>query len=131
MQQKFPDRPVVLILSEKYLRSFKHLTVEIITEESIPVNTLHFDFEAIQKNWSGLQKSYWTNTTKRFFVLNRYMEAKNLERIIHLESDCVLLNDSWLNQEFENEIKDIMKPGPKPKLVVFVEDTGVGMTVND
>jgi hypothetical protein len=36
-----------------------------------------------------------------------------------------------VNQEFENEIKDIMKPGPKPKLVVFVEDTGVGMTVND
>jgi hypothetical protein len=102
LQQKFPDRPVVLILSEKYLRRFKNLTVEIITEESIPVNKLHFDFEAIQKNWSGLQKSYWTNTTKRFFVLNRYMEAKNLERIIHLESDCVLLNDSWLNQEFEN-----------------------------
>ena len=102
LRQKFPERSVVLILSEKYLRRLKHLTVEIITEESLPVNKLLFEFEAIQKKWSGLQKSYWTNTTKRFFILNRYMESKNLESIIHLESDCVLLNDTWINQEFEN-----------------------------
>lgn len=102
LRQKFPERSVVLILSEKYLRRLKHLTVEIITEESLPVNKLLFEFEAIQKKWSGLQKSYWTNTTKRFFILNRYMESKNLESIIHLESDCVLLNDAWINQEFEN-----------------------------
>jgi hypothetical protein len=57
-------------------------------------------FESVKKEWSGLQKNYWTNTTKRFFILGMYMEENHIEQVVHLESDCILLNEKWIDEEF-------------------------------
>jgi hypothetical protein len=101
LREKFPQEKIILIMSEEFVREVRISNIEIVSEETLPESSLLNEFEAIQKSWSGLQKKYWTNTTKRFFVLARFLEARGLEKIIHLESDCVLLNDKWVKREFE------------------------------
>lgn len=101
LRQKFPQEKIILIMSEEFVSKIIIPNVEIVFEETLPKSSLLDEFESIQKNWSGLQKNYWTNTTKRFFVLARFLEARYLDKIIHLESDCVLLNDKWVKREFE------------------------------
>jgi hypothetical protein len=101
LREKFPHEKIILITSAEFAGEIRTPNVEIVSEETLPESSLLNEFESIQKNWSGLQKNYWTNTTKRFFVLARFLEARNLDKIIHLESDCVLLNDKWVKREFE------------------------------
>jgi hypothetical protein len=97
----FPNRKIVLILSKKYLNEIDILGIEKVAEEEIIKNSMLLKFESIQKNWSRLQKNYWTNTTKRFFILGMYMYQHHLDQAVHLESDCILLSDKWLNEEFQ------------------------------
>ena len=97
----FPNRKIVLIVSDQYKRYVNNRNIEVISEESLPASTILGEFEALNKQWSGLQKNYWSNTTKRFFILDRYMKSQNLDKIIHLESDCVLLDDSEIQKEFQ------------------------------
>ena len=97
----FPNRKIVLIVSDQYKRYVNNRNIEVISEESLPASTILGEFEALNKQWSGLQKNYWSNTTKRFFILDRYMKSQNLDKIIHLESDCVLLDDSEIQNEFQ------------------------------
>jgi hypothetical protein len=101
LREKFPQEKIILIMSEEFLDEVNIPNIEIVSEETLPESSLLNEFESIQKSWSGLQKNYWTNTTKRFFVLARFLEARGLEKIIHLESDCVLLNDKWVKREFD------------------------------
>ena len=100
-RNRFPNRKIVLILSKEYLREIDILGIEKVAEEEIIKNSMLLKFESIQKNWSGLQKNYWTNTTKRFFILGMYMDQHHLDQAVHLESDCILLSDKWLNEEFQ------------------------------
>ena len=100
-RNRFPNRKIVLILSKEYLREIDIADVEKVAEEEIIKNSMLLKFESIQKNWSGLQKNYWTNTTKRFFILGMYMDQHHLDQAVHLESDCILLSDKWLNEEFQ------------------------------
>jgi hypothetical protein len=97
----FPNRKIVLIVSYQYKRYVNNRNIEVISEESLQASTILGEFEALNKQWSGLQKNYWSNTTKRFFILDRYMKSQNLDKIIHLESDCVLLDDSEIQKEFQ------------------------------
>ena len=100
-RNRFPNRKIVLILSKEYLREIDILGIEKVAEEEIIKNSMLLKFESIQKNWSGLQKNYWTNTTKRFFILGMYMDQHHLDQAVHLESDCILLSDKWLDEEFQ------------------------------
>ena len=97
----FPNRKIVLIVSDQYKRYVNNRNIEVISEESLPASTILGEFEALNKQWSGLQKNYWSNTTKRFFILDRYMKSQKFDKIIHLESDCVLLDDSEIQKEFQ------------------------------
>ena len=99
--ESFPNRKIVLIVSDQYKRYVNNRNIEVISEESLPASAILEEFEALNKQWSGLQKNYWSNTTKRFFILDRYMKSRNLDKIIHLESDCVLLDDSEIQNEFQ------------------------------
>ena len=100
-RNRFPNRKIVLILSKEYLREIDISGIEKVAEEEIIKNSILLKFESIQKNWSGLQKNYWTNTTKRFFILGMYMDQHHLDQAVHLESDCILLSDKWLDEEFQ------------------------------
>ena len=97
----FPRRKIVLIVSDRYKQYVNNQYTEVISEESLPDSSILREFEALNKQWSGLQKNYWSNTTKRFFILDRFIKSQNLDKIIHLESDCVLLNDDEIQKEFQ------------------------------
>ena len=101
VRNRFPNRKIVLILSKEYLREIDISGIEKVAEEEIIKNSMLLKFESIQKNWSGLQKNYWTNTTKRFFILGMYMDQHHLDQAVHLESDCILFSDKWLDEEFQ------------------------------
>ena len=109
-RNRFPNRKIVLILSKEYLREIDILGIEKVAEEEIIKNSMLLKFESIQKNWSGLQKNYWTNTTKRFFILGMYMEENRIEQVVHLESDCILLNEKWIDEEFKDPSWGIKYP---------------------
>ena len=109
-RNRFPNRKIVLILSKEYLREIDILGIEKVAEEEIIKNSMLLKFESIQKNWSGLQKNYWTNTTKRFFILGIYMEENRIEQVVHLESDCILLNEKWIDEEFKDPSWGIKYP---------------------
>lgn len=101
MRERFPNRKTVLILSKKYQNEVNIPGVEKFLEEDIPKSSMLLKFEAVEKEWLGLQKNYWTNTTKRFFFLGMYMEENRIEQVVHLESDCILLNEKWIDEEFD------------------------------
>ena len=109
-RNRFPNRKIVLILSKEYLREIDIADIEKVAEEEIIKNSMLLKFESIQKNWSGLQKNYWTNTTKRFFILGMYMEENRIEQVVHLESDCILLNEKWIDEEFKDRSWGIKYP---------------------
>jgi hypothetical protein len=109
-RNRFPNRKIVLILSKEYLREVDITDIEKVAEEQIIKNSMLLKFESIQKNWSGLQKNYWTNTTKRFFILGMYMEENRIEQVVHLESDCILLNEKWIDEEFKDRSWGIKYP---------------------
>ena len=99
----FPERRIVLILSAQYKNDVNNPDIEVISEESLPESSTFNKFLSLDKQWLGLQKNYWSNTTKRFFILDRYMQSQNIEKLIHLESDCILLDDSEIQNEFEKD----------------------------
>ena len=96
----FPDRKIVLIVSAQYKNYVDNPDIEVISEVSLPESSTLNKFQSLNKQWTGLQKNYWSNTTKRFFILDRYMQSQNIEKLIHLESDCILLDDSEIQNEF-------------------------------
>jgi len=99
----FPDWKIVLIVSAQYKNDVNNPDIEVISEESLPESSTLNNFQSLNKQWLGLQKNYWNNTTKRFFILDRYMQSQNIEKLIHLESDCILLDDSEIQNEFEKD----------------------------
>ena len=102
-QEIFPDRRIVIIVNEQYKNNVSNVDIEVISEESLPASPLLSEFEGLNKQWLGLQKNYWSNTTRRFFILDRYLQLQNMEQLIHLESDCILLDDREIQDEFEKD----------------------------
>jgi len=109
-RNRFPNRKIILILSKEYLHEVNIADIEKVAEEEIIKNSMLLKFESIQKNWSRLQKNYWTNTTKRFFILGMYMEENRIEQVVHLESDCILLNEKWIDEQFRDPSWGIKYP---------------------
>jgi hypothetical protein len=96
----FPNSQKFMIVNGQYSESVKDLNIEVVSIEDLPSRTEIHDFQNLNKAWNGLQKNYWTNTTARFFALNSFMKDRNIKKLIHLESDCVLLSHVGVNQHF-------------------------------
>jgi hypothetical protein len=97
---RYPDSKKFLILNKEYEKYVDNLGVHKIFVEELPSFIDIAEFQNQSKNWKGLQKSYWTNTTARFFALNAFMKDQGINKLIHLESDCVLLTPRIIEQYF-------------------------------
>jgi hypothetical protein len=49
------------------------------------------------------QISFWLNTTKRFFIIYEFMKKRQVENVIHLESDCLLLKPDVVVNNFKED----------------------------
>ena len=96
----FPDQERFLIISKQYESKIPKDLCTVIFEEELKKSSNYSDFNVLEKQWSYSHKSYWQNTTKRFFVIENFMLKSEYERIIHLESDCLLLTMDYLKNLF-------------------------------
>ena len=99
-KELFPDQEQFLIVSKQYESTISKRLCTIIFEEELEKSSNYADFIALEKQWSYSHKSYWQNTTKRFFVIENFMLKFEYGKIIHLESDCLLLQMDYLRDLF-------------------------------
>jgi hypothetical protein len=59
-------------------------------------------FLQVRKTFDSPQKSFWINTTSRFFYLHAATSQMDLSRYLHMESDVVLLNSRAIDARFRN-----------------------------
>lgn len=97
---RYPDSKKYLILNKEYEKYVRNLDIQLVFAEELQSFLEIAEFQNQSKNWKGLQKSYWTNTTARFFALNAFMKDQGINKLIHLESDCVLLTPRIIEQYF-------------------------------
>lgn len=102
-KEMFPDQQRFLIVSKQYESKLPKDLCTIIFEEELKKSTNYTDFNALEKQWSYSHKSYWQNTTKRFFVIENFMLKYSYKKIIHLESDCLLLTLDYLIELFSED----------------------------
>jgi len=100
--EKFPNIDKYLILNRQYKDEAKKLKVNKIFIEDLKSYNDITSFQAKNKSWKGLQASYWTNTTARFFALNAFMKDMSINQLIHLESDCLLLSMNGIDKYFKS-----------------------------
>jgi len=99
-KELFPDQERFLIVSKHYDRKIPDNLCTVIFDEDIKQSSNYLEFNVLEKQWSYSHHSYWQNTTKRFFVLENFMIKFGFEKIIHLESDCLLLTMHYLRELF-------------------------------
>jgi hypothetical protein len=102
-KELFPEQERFLIISKQYENKLPKDLCTIIFEEELKKSTNYTDFNALEKQWSYSHKSYWQNTTKRFFVIENFMIKFGYKKIIHLESDCLLLTTDYLRELFSED----------------------------
>ena len=102
-KELFPEQERFLIVSKQYKNKLPKDLCTIIFEEELKKSTNYTDFNALEKQWSYSHKSYWQNTTKRFFVIENFMVKFGYKKIIHLESDCLLLTTDYLRELFSED----------------------------
>jgi hypothetical protein len=61
--------------------------------ESVPKTSQHLTFHKINQIDSSLFNGFWSYALERFFYLFDFLQYKNLENIVHLESDSMLYVD--------------------------------------
>jgi hypothetical protein len=96
----FPNQERFLIVSKQYENEIPKNLCTIIFEEELKKSLNHANFNLLDKQWSYSDKHYWQNTTKRFFVIENFMLKFGYNKIIHLESDCLLLTMDYLKNLF-------------------------------
>jgi len=99
-KELFPDQERFLIVSKQYESKLPKDLCTIILEEELNKSSNYVSFNALEKKWSYSHNSYWQNTTRRFFVIEDFMLEFRYEKIIHLESDCLLLTIDYLKKLF-------------------------------
>ena len=99
-RELFPDIPRYLVVSEEFAAKVSNDLCTVVTEEDLLGSENAKKFEVLGKNWSYKDISYWQNTTRRFFILENFMNSLNFEKIIHLESDCILLEANYIFKLF-------------------------------
>jgi hypothetical protein len=102
-KELFPEQERFLIVSRQYESKLPKDLCTIIFEEELKKSSNYEDFDALEKKWSYSHSSYWQNTTKRFFVIENFLFKFEYEKIIHLESDCILLTMDYLRELFSGD----------------------------
>jgi hypothetical protein len=97
----FPNSSRFLILSREFASNLSLKDCLIIEEEELSATENSIDFKNTPKDWNWSQVNYWTNTTRRFFVLEQFLESYKLDKLIHLESDNVLLDRKFIDDLFQ------------------------------
>lgn len=89
LRRRFPSARLILITDQNENLD----NVEVVKTSSMFESTSLKEFDALDKIMtSTLQKNYWVSTTRRFFYLEAFMSQFNFSRIIHIESDMLILN---------------------------------------
>ena len=98
--------------------SFPHIQQFLITDQRIPKKLSSFckfinsrdlvgleidDLLERRINRNTRQASFWINTTKRFFIIQEFMNTMKIENLIHLESDCLLLRPDLVFEHFRKD----------------------------
>jgi hypothetical protein len=99
-KEVFPNNPRYLVVSKEYAHKQLSNLCTVIFEEDINKSENTQKFNQLDKSWNYKHVSYWQNTTKRFFIIENLMNMNNFEKIIHLESDCVLLSIEHIKELF-------------------------------
>ena len=96
----FPElkRTIVSDREMSKLRIKKADNYVISSQES----DLYNGIRELQRNSPDKNSDFWINTTTRFFGLLKYMEHSGAKNVVHLESDCVLLQSGDLEHRFES-----------------------------
>jgi hypothetical protein len=99
----FPNNRRYIVVSKEFAKKIKIEQCQIVYEEDLLESENSREFKNQPKEWKWSQSSYWTNTTKRFFVLEQFMITHSYEQIIHLESDTVLLENTFVSNLFKQK----------------------------
>jgi hypothetical protein len=92
----FPDVSQYLVSEFEGLTvSTKNIQFENTLIQNIPKSDYldRFDYITSKRTSVYSQTNFWVGTTRRFFLLYDFMQSKNLNNAVHMESDNVLL--SW------------------------------------
>ena len=99
-KELFPTNPRFLVISKEFAQKKLNNLCTVIFEEDIKESQNTQIFNQLNKSWNYKHVSYWQNTTKRFFIIENIMKKNNFEKIIHLESDCILLSIEHIKELF-------------------------------
>ena len=89
-----------VLISEKTL---KIEGVTCLESKKVPQSEFTKEFNLITKDWKFKQTYFWQGTTSRFFYLYDAMKELKLENVVHLETDCVLLEPNAF-KDVRNEV---------------------------
>jgi hypothetical protein len=89
-------------------RSTKLHFLEVYNKSEIPRSSKSEEFAQIEKKWPFKQEYFWLGTTKRFFYLYDLMLHLELKNVVHLETDCILLETIPIRSFFESRNKNLM-----------------------
>ena len=96
----FPKTRRYLIVSKEFFSDILVKDCLVICEEDLFATEHSVKFKNTQKSWNWSQVTYWTNTTKRFIVLEQFLKTFELDRLVHLESDTILLDKRFVDSLF-------------------------------
>jgi len=88
---------------EQYLVTEQDVELEFVNRidlKIVPSSEKSDRFLEFQKEWPHKQEYFWLGTTKRFFHLYDVMSYYNLTNILHLETDCILLEPDAISKFF-------------------------------
>ena len=88
--------------------NLKH--AKMVRTQEIEKSSLTLQFHSIRKEWAFKQQYFWQGTTARFFHLYDVMKALNIENVLHLETDCVLLEPESLDSISRSTHIDLAYP---------------------
>ena len=96
-REMYPSRPQILITdcpTPRVLdKDCEVVTISNLSEE--------FSIETTMKRTTG-QEKFWINTTKRFFFLQEYLKNTKVKKLIHSESDNIILRADVIDNCFES-----------------------------
>jgi hypothetical protein len=67
-------------------------------------------FEEMKKVWPHKQEYFWHGTTARFFYLYDSMRTNGLKNVVHLETDCILLQPDAISNLISDTRVDFAFP---------------------
>ena len=72
---------------------FSQENISLVAMDKLPIADEHITFREVNKIDATLSDGFWVYTLERFFYLFDFIKNKNLENIVHLESDSMLYID--------------------------------------